>query len=211
MILQEYPSLKFDRNGLYVILWINSIPSSSPVSYSWAYWMALRRGWNYLSNGIHFLLFILNRGKGDLLEGRLHSLSILSAGSQVLDLRMLGEELLDRWVLHLALLLAVDLVSDQDEGELLRLLRRSLVQEFSDPGLNVVKWLNRPWSYSLVGDVVDQHAAISPSVEGSSQTPKFLLTGSVPDLSYRTSTSRLMTFPSTITSFSMKSAPTVAL
>ena len=65
--------------------------------------------------------------------------------------------------------------------------------------------------YAFVGDIVDKDATISPSVEGPTQAPKLLLSCRVPNLNSGWRTSRLMTFPSTITSFSMKSAPTVAL
>ena len=67
------------------------------------------------------------------------------------------------------------------------------------------------FDYSFVGDVVDQHAAVSSSVEGSSKTSEFFLTCGIPDLVRKGVTSRLITLPSTTTYFSMKSAPTVAL
>jgi len=44
--------------------------------------------------------------------------------------------------------------------------------------------------YALVGDIVDKDAAISPAVEGPSQTPELLLARSVPDLILAKSTSR---------------------
>lgn len=89
-------------------------------------------------------MLVLNRGKRDLLEGRLHALSILGAGGQVLDLRVLGQEVLDRRFLDLPLLLAIDLVSDEDEWELLGLLGRTLIQELRDPGLDIVEGLPYP-------------------------------------------------------------------
>lgn len=61
----------------------------------------------------------------------------------MLDLGVLGEELLDGGVLDLALVLAVDLVADEDEGELLGLLGGALVEELGDPGLDVVEGLAR--------------------------------------------------------------------
>lgn len=66
--------------------------------------------------------------------------------------------------------------------------------------------------YFFVCYIVDQNAAIRPSVESSSQTSEFLLSGCVPNLPFLSKrTSRLITLPSTTTYFSMKSAPTVAL
>lgn len=59
----------------------------------------------------------------------------------MLDPRMLGKELLNGYLLHFPLLFSVDLVAHQDEGELLRLLRRSLVQELTNPRLDVVEGL----------------------------------------------------------------------
>lgn len=66
-------------------------------------------------------------------------------------------------------------------------------------------------TYSLVSYVIDQNTTIGSSIEGTSQTSKLLLSCCVPYLNRLYCTSKLMTLPSTMTSFSMKSAPTVAL
>lgn len=94
-----------------------------------------------MGHSLHLLLLVLDRGERDLLESGLHALAVLGRRGQVLDLGVFGEELLHRRVLDLALLLAVDLVADQDEGELLGLLGRALVEELGDPGLDVVEGL----------------------------------------------------------------------
>lgn len=59
----------------------------------------------------------------------------------MLDLRVLGQEVLNRRFLHFSLLLAIDLVSHQDEGELLGFLGRALVEELGDPSFDVVEGL----------------------------------------------------------------------
>ena len=56
---------------------------------------------------------------------------------------MLRQELLNSRLLHLALLLPVDLISNQNEGEFLGLLRSALVEELSDPRLDVVEGLHQ--------------------------------------------------------------------
>ena len=89
-------------------------------------------------------MLVFNRGKRDLLEGRLHALSILGAGGQVLDLRVLGQEVLDRRFLNLSLLLTIDLVSDENEWELLRFFGRTLTEELGDPTLDIVEGLPNP-------------------------------------------------------------------
>lgn len=61
----------------------------------------------------------------------------------MLDLRMLRQELLHRRLLHLPLLLPVDLISNQNEREFLRLLRSTLVEELSDPRLDVIEGLHQ--------------------------------------------------------------------
>ncbi len=98
-------------------------------------------GMNLGEEELHVLLPVLHRGEGDLLEGGLHALSILSARSHVLDLRVLRQELLHRGLLHLSLLLPIHLVPHQDEGEFFGLLGRALVEELSDPALDVVEGL----------------------------------------------------------------------
>jgi hypothetical protein len=65
--------------------------------------------------------------------------------------------------------------------------------------------------YSLVGDVVYKYAAIGSTIERSTETSEFFLSCGIPYLLGYINTSRLMALPSTKTSFSMKSAPTVAL
>lgn len=62
----------------------------------------------------------------------------------MLDLRVLGQEVLDRRFLDLSLLLAIDLVPDEDEWELLRFLGCALIEELSDPGLDVIEGLPNP-------------------------------------------------------------------
>lgn len=89
-------------------------------------------------------MLVLNRSQSDLLEGCLHALSVLGTGGQVLDLRVLGQEVLDRRFLDLSLLLAIDLVPDEDEWELLGFLGCALIEELSDPGLDVIEGLPNP-------------------------------------------------------------------
>ena len=61
----------------------------------------------------------------------------------MLDLGVLLQELVDCVLLDITFLLAVDLIAHQDEGELFGFLGRPLVEEFSDPGLDVVEGLPR--------------------------------------------------------------------
>lgn len=62
----------------------------------------------------------------------------------MLDLGVLGQEVLDGRFLDFSLLLAIDLVPDEDEWELLGFLGRALIKELSDPGLDVVEGLPNP-------------------------------------------------------------------
>ena len=97
---------------------------------------------------------------------------------------MIGEELVDLLLFDLSPIGPVDLVAHQDEWELVGLLGSTLVQELLYPWGDVGEWL---WigrkGYVLVGDVVDQDAAISASVESAAQASELLLACSVPDLS----------------------------
>ena len=129
----------------------------------------------------------------------------------MLDLWVLGQKLLDGGFFNFPLLLSINFVSDQDKREFFWLLWGSLVKELADPGLDVFERLNSDIDYSFVSNVVDQYTAISSTIESSSKTSKFLLSCSIPDLNMIYFTSKLITLPSTMTYFSMKSAPTVAL
>lgn len=60
----------------------------------------------------------------------------------MLDLGVLCQELLHLSLLYLPLIFPVDLVSHQNERELLRLLGRSLVEELRYPRLDVVERLS---------------------------------------------------------------------
>lgn len=57
------------------------------------------------------------------------------------DLWMFRQEVLNRGFFNLAFVLAIDLVSDENEGELFRFFGCALIEELSDPGLNVIKGL----------------------------------------------------------------------
>ena len=61
----------------------------------------------------------------------------------MLDAGVLLEELGHAALVDLPLVLAVNFVADQNEGELLGLLGRALVEELGDPGLDVVEGLGR--------------------------------------------------------------------
>lgn len=160
---------------------------------------------------LHFFLLILHRSQGNLLEGCLNSLPILCAWSKVLYLWVLCQELLNWRFLNFPFLLSINFVSDQNKGKFLRFLRCSLVQKLADPSLNIFEGLNWSVFYSFVGDVVDQYAAIGSTIESATKASKLLLSCCIPYLNNGYFTSKLITFPSTITSFYMKSAPTVAL
>lgn len=71
--------------------------------------------------------------------------------------------------------LQVDLVAEDDEGEVVRVARRSLDKELVPPAVQVLE-------RSCRCDVEHQHAAVGASVEGDSQRLKPLLPGCVPDL-----------------------------
>lgn len=86
-------------------------------------------------------MLVLDRRQGYLLECHFHSFPVLRRGSQVLDPWMLPQELGNARLLHFSLRLPVDLIPHQDEGELLRLFRGSLVQELCDPGFDIVERL----------------------------------------------------------------------
>ncbi len=75
---------------------------------------------------------------------------------------------MNRGILDLTFFFTVNLVSNQDEWELFRLFGCSLVQEFRDPGLDVIEGLHREGLYLFIGDIVDKYAAVSATVEGSS-------------------------------------------
>lgn len=129
----------------------------------------------HLHGDEYVLLPVLHRGQRDLLEGRLHALPVLGTGGHVLDFRVLRQELLHRGLLDFPLLLPIDLVAHQNEGEFFGLLGRPLVEELSDPALDVVEG-------SLIGDVVHQHAAVCTSVEGAAETTKLFLACCIPYL-----------------------------
>lgn len=75
--------------------------------------------------------------------------------------------------------LQVDLVSEHDEGEVLRVTRACLDQELVPPAVQSLKGVWRC-------DVVDQHAAVGAPVERHAQRLKTLLSGCVPNLSINT-------------------------
>lgn len=107
-------------------------------------------GMNLGEEELHVLLPVLHRGQRDLLEGRLHALPVLGTGGHVLDFRVLRQELLHRGLLDFPLLLPIDLVAHQNEGEFFGLLGRPLVEELSDPALDVVEGLVRRLSTRLL-------------------------------------------------------------
>lgn len=156
-------------------------------------------------------MLIFDWSQCDLLKCWLDSLPVLSAWGKMFYLWMLWQKLLNCRLLDFPLLLSVNFVADQNKGKFLWFFWGSLVQELGDPSLDIFEWLNWGVIYSFIGDVVDQYAAIGSTIKGSSKASKFLLSCCIPDLNVEYFTSKLITLPSTITYFSMKSAPTVAL
>lgn len=61
----------------------------------------------------------------------------------MLDAGVLFQELGHATLVDLPLVLAVNFVADQNEGEFLRFLGSTLVEELGDPGLDVVEGLGR--------------------------------------------------------------------
>jgi hypothetical protein len=68
----------------------------------------------------------------------------------MLDPWMLRQKFLYRCLLNLPLLFPVDLVAHKDEGKLFWLLGRSLVQELTDPRLDVIEGLTHAMSTRLL-------------------------------------------------------------
>lgn len=160
---------------------------------------------------LHFFLFVLDWSQCDLFKGCFDSLSILCAWSKVFNLGVFCQKLLNWGFLDFPFLLSINFVSDQNKGKFFRFFRCSLVQELADPSLNIFKGLNLSKFYSFVGDVVNQYAAIGSTIESPTKASKLLLSCCIPYLNNEYFTSKLITLPSTITYFSIKSAPTVAL
>lgn len=73
------------------------------------------------------------------------------------------------------LVLEIDLVADDDEGEVVGVMRGSLDEELVSPAVEVLEGLGDV-------DVEDEDAAVSATVEGNTETLETLLTGSIPDL-----------------------------
>ena len=94
-------------------------------------------------------MFVLDRSQGDLLESHLNALTVLGAGRQVLYSGMLLQEFTDTGFFDLSFVLTVDLVANQNEGEFFRFLGSSLVEEFGDPGFDVIEGLIRSVSTRL--------------------------------------------------------------
>lgn len=66
------------------------------------------------------------------------------------DAGVLFQELGHAALVDLPLVLAVNFVADQNEGEFLRLLGSTLVEELGDPGLDIVEGLGRSGSTLLL-------------------------------------------------------------
>lgn len=60
----------------------------------------------------------------------------------MLDLRMLGQEFLNCDLFDFPLLLPIDFIPNQNEGKLLRFLRRALVEKLGDPGFDIIEGLH---------------------------------------------------------------------
>ena len=65
-------------------------------------------------------------------------------------------------LLHLAVALQVLLVAEDEEGEVLRVLRHALLEEVRSPALQILKAL-------VVRDVADEDARLGPAVEGRTE------------------------------------------
>lgn len=76
---------------------------------------------------------------------------------------------------HALGLLHIDLVTNDDKGEVLGSTRGGLNQEFVSPALQGLETL-------CVVDVVHEHTAVGSTVKGNSQGLEALLSGSVPNL-----------------------------
>ena len=88
---------------------------------------------------------------------------------------MFVQELLDWGLFNFSLVLTIDFIAHQNEGEFFWFFRSALIEELSYPALDVVEG-------SFIGDVVHQHAAVCSSVEGSTETTKLFLPCCIPDL-----------------------------
>ena len=164
------------------------------------------------SHILHFFLLVFHWGQRNLLKGWTHTVTVFSTGLKVLNLGMFLEELINRLFFYFPFRFTVDLVPHQNEGEFLRLLGSSLVQKLIYPWFNIVERLIiKGVCYFFVGDIVNKDTTVCTPIEGSSKASEFLLPCCIPNLGFATSTSKLITLPSTTTYFSMKSAPTVAL
>ena len=76
---------------------------------------------------------------------------------------------------HLSLRLQVQLVTDAHEGERLGILWASILIEAISPAGERIEGL-------LVGDVVDEGAAVSSAIKGVTQRLELLLAGCIPNL-----------------------------
>lgn len=169
--------------------------------------------WNciWLIGCVHFLMSQSNGCFCNLLKGFGNSLAIFGADLEMLDLRMHLHKLHDVCCVHLPLLLKVTLVADQHKWKILRSRRTTLLHELSHPTFNILKTLDRCKPYAALSDVINKDACITSSVKGSTHRSESFLASCVPNLCRRKVTSKSTAFPSTITSFSEKSAPIVTL
>jgi hypothetical protein len=84
---------------------------------------------------------------------------------------------------HLPLGFLIDLIANQHKHELLWLPRVPLEDELVHPKLHVLETLSANHPYLLHCDIINQHAAVSATVECAAEASEFLLTCGVPNLS----------------------------
>lgn len=60
----------------------------------------------------------------------------------MLDLWMFGQKILNCCLFDFSLLLPINFIPYQNEGKLLRFLRRALAKKLSYPGLDIIKGLD---------------------------------------------------------------------
>lgn len=112
---------------------------------------------------------------GDGLEGLLDIDGLLGRGLEEGDVALRVAPGLEALGGDDALVLEIDLVADDDEGEVVGVVGGRLDEELISPAVEVLKGL---------GDVHVEHkdAAVSAAVEGDAETLETLLAGSIPDL-----------------------------